>query len=72
VGYVVSRQGAEKALGLVRPVYFTIDDMLAEHVQEGRLEAYSVVPPLVTEGTGLPSNVWGSGLVLGPVTGASA
>ena len=72
VGYVVSRRGAEKALGLVRPVYFTIDDMLAEHVQEGRLEAYSVVPPLVSEGPGLPSNVWGSGLVPpGTVTGAS-
>jgi GR25 family glycosyltransferase involved in LPS biosynthesis len=68
VGYVVSRRGAEKVLGLIKPVYFTIDDMLAEHVQEGRLEAYSVMPALVNEGPGLRSNIWGSGLVPDPIS----
>lgn len=63
VGYVVSRQGAGRILELVRPIYFTIDDMLAEHVQGGRLEAYGVVPALVGESPGFKSNIRGSSAV---------
>jgi glycosyl transferase family 25 len=57
VGYVVSGRGAARILELVRPIYFTIDDMLAEHVQEGRLEAYGVVPALVGESPAFQSNI---------------
>ena len=60
VGYVVSRQGAERILELVRPVYFTIDDMLAEQIAAGRLAAYGATPALVVERAGLPSNIRGS------------
>jgi glycosyl transferase family 25 len=60
VGYVVSRQGAERILGLVKPVYFTIDDMLAEQIAAGRLAAYGAVPALVRERAGLASNIRGS------------
>ncbi len=65
VGYVVSRRGAERALRLVKPIYYTIDNMLAEHVEEGRLAAYSVVPALVSESGRFLSNIRGSGLVPG-------
>ncbi len=60
VGYVVSGRGAGRILALVRPVYFTIDDMLAEHVQGGRLEAYGVLPALVEESQAFQSNIRGS------------
>jgi glycosyl transferase family 25 len=71
VGYVVSRRGAERALRLVKPIYYTIDNMLAEHVEEGRLAAYSTVPALVSESEGFLSNIRGSGLVPGLGEGAS-
>jgi len=69
VGYVVSRRGAEAVLRLVKPIYFTIDDMLAEQVQEGRLAAYSVVPALVGESRCFASNIWGSGPVAAGLRG---
>jgi glycosyl transferase, family 25 len=63
VGYVVSLRGAERALRLVKPIYYTIDNMLAEHVEEGRLTAYITVPALVSESEGFLSNIRGSGFV---------
>jgi glycosyl transferase family 25 len=60
VGYVVSQQGAERILRLIKPVYFTIDDMLAEQVAAGRLAAYGAAPALVVERAGLASNIRGS------------
>lgn len=63
VGYVVSRQGARRILELVKPVWFTIDDMLARCVQDGRLTAYTAWPMLVGEHEGFASNIRGSGSV---------
>lgn len=66
VAYVVSRKGARRILDLVKPIDFTIDDMLAGHVQQGRLTAYTAWPMLVREHEGFASNIRGSGPV--PVT----
>ena len=61
VGYVVSRQGARRILDLVKPIWLTIDDMLARCFQEGRLTAYTVWPMLVGEHESFASNIRGSG-----------
>lgn len=63
VGYVVSRQGARRILELVKPIWFTIDDMLARCVQGGRLSAYTAWPMLVGEHESFASNIRGSGSV---------
>lgn len=67
VGYVVSRKGARRILDLVKPIDFTIDDLLARHVQQGRLTAYTAWPMLVGEHETFESNIRGSGSLL-PVT----
>lgn len=64
VGYVVSRAGARRILDLIKPIYFTIDDMLAGHVQQGRLTAYTVWPMLVGECERFDSNIRGSGRLI--------
>jgi len=64
VGYVVSRQGALRILELIKPIYFTIDDMLAGHVQDGRLTAYTAWPMLVREHDRFESNIRESGSLL--------
>lgn len=63
VGYVVSRQGARRILDLVKPIWFTIDDMLARCVEDGRLAAYTAWPMLVEEKGSFASNIRGSGSV---------
>jgi glycosyl transferase family 25 len=63
VGYVVSRQGARRILEIVKPIWFTIDDMLARSVQAGRLTAYTAWPMLAGEHESFTSNIRGSGSV---------
>lgn len=53
-----SRKGAKKLLDLVIPIYYTIDDMIIEHIRANRLNAYMPVDDLTRRTYPFKSNIW--------------